>query len=220
MEDAVLKSHEDKDPAFPRGIASFISYIFHPVFIPLYAIIFLVFLHPVYFSGFSVAAKYQTLFITGLNTIFFPLLCVGLLRALGFINSVFLRTQKDRIIPYIACGIFYFWTFTVFKEQPSFHPILSSFMLGVFLASSAALIVNIYYKVSMHALGLGGWLGLFVIIANSNSMLMTWPLSIVILITGLVCTSRLMITDHTQKDIYSGLLTGIITQVIAAFVMM
>ncbi|HMJ46607.1 MAG TPA: hypothetical protein VK498_04725 [Ferruginibacter sp.] len=208
----------------PSGVirlpAILISYIFHPVFIPLYAIAFLVFVHPGYFAGFSLQSKYQTLLITALNTLFFPLLSIGLLKALGFIQSVFLRTQKDRIIPYIACGIFYFWTFTVFKEQSSFDPVLSSFMLGVFLASSAALIANIYFKVSMHAIGMGGWLGLFIIISNSNSMLMTWPLSILMLITGLVCSARLFLTDHTQKDIYSGLATGLLTQWVAAMVMM
>lgn len=218
--DDVLKNTEVKLSPFLKGIASIVSYIFHPVFIPLYAIIFLVFLHPGYFAGFALKAKFQTILITALNTIFYPFLCIGLLKGLGFINSVFLRTQKDRIIPYIACGIFFFWTYTVFKEQQSFDPILSSFMLGVFLASSAALIANIYFKVSMHAIGLGGWLGLFIIISNSNSMLMTWPLSIVIFITGLVCSARLLISDHTQKDIYSGLAIGIIVQFVAAFVIL
>src|SRR5690242_5808822 len=95
----------------------FFSYIFHPIFIPLYATFFLLYIHPSAFSGFSQAQKKQTLLIVSLNLVFFPLLSVFLLRAVGFIESIFLKTQKDRIIPYIAAGIFFFWTYTVFNQQ-------------------------------------------------------------------------------------------------------
>jgi hypothetical protein len=93
-------------------------------------------------------------------------------------------------------------------------------MLGVFLASSAALIANIYFKISMHAIGLGGWLGLFLVIANTNTMLMTWPIAAVLLITGLVCTARLIVSDHTVKEIYTGLFLGLLAQFVAAYVLL
>lgn len=200
--------------------AVFFSYLFHPIFIPLYAAWFLIFIHPSYFSGFSSHQKSQTLLIIGLNIVFYPLLSVLLLKAVGFIDSIFLRKQKDRIIPYMACGIFFFWAYTVFKQQDAYPVILSSFILGIFLASSGALLANIYFKVSMHATGVGGLTGLFIIIASSDTMLMTWPLSAVILITGLVCTSRLIVSDHTQKDIYTGLFIGMLAQFISAFITM
>ena len=95
---------------------------------------------------------------------------------------------------------------------------MPSFILGVFLAASAGLIANIYYKVSMHAIAMGGWLGLFLVIANSNSMLMTWPIAFVLLSTGIVCTSRLIVSDHTEKDIYTGLAIGLLAQFVAAAV--
>ncbi len=197
-----------------------LSYLFHPIFIPLYAVLFLVYVHPSYFSGFSDSIKLRTILILIQNAIFYPLFCILLLKGVGFITSIFLRTQQDRIIPYIACGIFFFWVFLVFKQQPIYPRILPAFMLGVFIASSAALIANIYFKISMHAIGLGGWLGLFLVIALSNSMLMTWPLAAVILITGLVCTSRLLVSDHTPKEIYVGLALGVLSQFAAAYVML
>ena len=203
---------------FLKWPANFFSYIFHPIFVPLYAIAFLVYIHPSYFSGFSANAKLYTILISGYNLIFYPLLSIVLLKAVGFIDSVFLRTKRDRIIPYMACGIFFFWAYTVFKKQDIYPPIMPSFVLGVFLAASAGLIANIYYKVSMHAIAMGGWLGLFLIIANSNSMLMTWPIAFVLLSTGIVCTSRLIVSDHTEKDIYSGLAIGLLAQFIAAAV--
>ncbi len=203
-----------------KAIASLLSYIFHPIFIPLYAVWFIAYVHPSYLSGFSNGMRLRTVLIVAQNAVFYPLFCVLLLKGVGFISSIFLRTQKDRIIPYIASGIFFFWTFIVFKEQSLFPRILPSFILGVFLASSGALIANIYFKISMHAIGVGGLVGLFIIIAGSNSMLMTWPLSAAFLIAGLVCSARLLITDHTPKDIYSGLGIGLLAQFIAAFIVL
>ena len=200
--------------------AILLYYVFHPVFIPLYAVLFLVYVHPSYFSGFADANKLRTIFILIQNAVFYPLFCIVLLKGVGFIDSLFLRTKKDRIIPYIACGIFFFWTFLVFKQQNIYPRILPSFMLGVFLASSAALIANIYFKISMHAIGLGGWLGLFLVIANTNTMLMTWPIAAVLLITGLVCTARLIVSDHTVKEIYTGFFLGLLAQFVAAYVLL
>ena len=201
-----------------KHTANFFSYLFHPIFIPIYAIAFLVFIHPSYFTGFSEQRKIMTVVISTVNLVLFPLLSVALLRAVGFIDSIFLRTRKDRIIPYMACGIFFFWAYTVFNKQSMYPPILSSFVLGVFLASSAALIANIYFKISMHAIGVGGLIGLSVVIFNSNTMLMTWPLAASLLIAGIVCTARFLVSNHTQKDIYIGLALGLAAQLAASWV--
>jgi len=200
--------------------AAFFSYIFHPVFVPVYVGLFLVYVHPSAFSGFSDVQKKQTILIILLNLVFFPLISVLLVKAVGFIDSIFLRSQKDRIIPYIVSGIFFFWAYTVFKQQAQYPLILTSFILGIFLASSVALIANIYFKISMHAIGMGGWVGIFLIIMRTNEMLMTWPLCIVLLITGLVCSARLLISSHQPRDVYMGLLVGLITQFAAAMVLM
>jgi len=89
-------------------------------------------------------------------------------------------------------------------------------MFGVFISSAVALMANVYFKISMHAIGMGGLAGLFIVIMRQNTMLMTWPLSIAILIAGLVCTSRFIVSDHSPKDIYGGLLVGLVCQFIGA----
>ena len=211
------KTEEKKNVGLAGKIyAAFFSYLFHPIFIPLYVVLFLLYIHPSAFAGFSDAQKTQTILIVILNLVFFPVISVLLLRAVGFIQSIYLRTQKDRIIPYIASGIFFFWAYTVFKQQTQYPLILTSFVLGIFLASSVALIANIYFKISMHATGMGGWLGIFLVILNTGTMLMTWPLCIVLLLTGFVCSARLLISSHKATDIYGGLFVGIITQIIAS----
>jgi hypothetical protein len=201
-----------------RFFAQIISFVFHPLFIPLYVTLFLVFVHPSYFAGYDSYNKLWLPLRIGYNTIFFPAFTVFLLYQLKFISSILLKSQKDRIIPYIACGIYYFWIYLVMRNNDEIPKILTGFLFGVFIASSAALIANIYLKVSMHAIGMGGLLGIFYLIFKSNTMLMTWPMSIAILITGIVYTARLIISDHQPKEIVVGLLIGIFTQIVAAFV--
>jgi hypothetical protein len=212
----MLSSPSEKHSLIIKLLANFFSYLFHPIFIPLYVTWMLAFIHPNYFVGFSTMGKYKILLLVAINAFAFPLITVLLLKGLGFINSIFLRTQKDLIIPYIASMTFFFWTQYVLREQNFVPRILVAFMFGVFISSSAALIANIYYKISMHAIGMGGMLGLFLVVMQQNTMLMTGPLTFVLLTTGIVCTSRMIVSDHQPKEIYTGLMVGLICQFIGA----
>ncbi len=207
-----------QQPLWLRIPAQVISMLFHPLFVPLYVVYFIIFVHPYYFSGFSTPDKAQVILIVLLNAVFFPLISVLLLKGVGFIQSIFLHTQKDRIIPYMAGSIFFFWTYHVFREQHQYPIVLTAFFFGVLLSASAALMANIYYKISMHAIGMGGLIGIGLVIMKSNTMLMTWPLCIAILIAGLVCTSRLLVSNHTNREIYMGLLFGMLCQLAAALI--
>ena len=204
-----------------RIFAHLFSVIFHPLFIPFYVVAFLIGYHPSYFTGLDYDKKFEILSITILNTIFFPAFALLIMKGLGFVKSFMLHTREDRIGPYLANMIFYFWMARVlFNYKPELTPILASFMTGVFITTALALIANVFYKISIHAIGCGGMLGIFIIIMNSNSMLMTWPLSLALLITGIVCTSRLIVSDHTQKEIYMGLLVGLVCQFGAAIIIL
>lgn len=215
------KTIKHSQPLGIKIVAHFFSYVLHPLFIPIYATLFLIYVHPSYFSGADSRTKLWLPLTVFQLTVFYPVLSVVLLKALGFADSFFLKTQKDRIIPYIINGIFFFWLFMVCKNYPGgLHPVITAFTLGIFLNASAALIINIYFKISMHAMGMGGLLGLFLVIMLYNTMLMTWPLSIAFLLTGFVCTSRLLISNHTIKEIYWGLFLGIICQLIAAAILL
>ena len=203
-------------PWIVRFIAQVFSVVFHPLFIPAIGAWFLAFVQPGYFTGISPHEKTMIVIRVAYNTIFFPALVVVLLKALGFSKSILLKTQKERIVPYIATNIFYFWIFLVFRNQPEVPLILTGFVFGAFLASSAALISNIYYKVSMHALGVGALCGLIFIIIFSGFTYSVFVTTMTIfLITGIVCTSRLIVSDHKPFDIYSGILISVICQLIA-----
>lgn len=205
-----------EQPVIVRLLAGLFSYVFHPLFIPFYITCFLIYLHPDYFTGFSSAGKQKVLILILINAVLFPGVTVLLLKGLRFIDSIHLRTQRDRIIPYIASMTFFFWTQYVLREQPYIPRVMVGLMFGVFISSAAALIANIYYKISMHAIGMGGLIGIFLVIFKENTMLMTWPLSLAFLIAGLVCSSRMIVSDHRPKEIYSGLIMGMLCQFVGA----
>lgn len=204
-------------PGIVRFFAHLFSFLFHPLFISLYATYYVVFIHPGYFNGINDQGKLWILLRVINNMVFFPLVSVLLLKGLRFIDSIFLKTQRERIIPYIISNIFFFWMYLVFRNQPEISSILTAFVFGVFVSSSVALIANIYFKISMHAIGVGGLLGFMLVILFTNpSSPVTLPLVVSLLIAGIVCTSRMIVSDHVQRDIYVGLLCGIFCQVIAA----
>ncbi len=199
-----------------RFWAHFFSVIFHPLFIPLIGAWFLAFVQPDYFTGISPHEKTMIVIRVGYNTIFYPALTVVLLKALGFSKSILLKTQRERIVPYIATNIFYFWVFLVFRNQSEVPHILTGFIFGAFLASSAGLLANIYFKISMHALGIGSLCGIMLIIIFSGfSYAVFLTAMLVFIITGIVSTSRLIVSDHKPFDIYSGILISILCQIIA-----
>ena len=204
-------------PWIIRFCANFLSFIFHPLFIPAYIAAFLLFVHPYAFSGFSPKLKMLRFISVGLLTAFFPAFVVLLLRRLGFIQSIYLKTQKERIIPYVASMFFFFWIFYVSRNLADSPPVFVILLLGVFISSIAALMSNIYFKVSMHAIAMGGMVCFFEILAIQGSFSMGIYLSLAVLIAGLVCTSRLLVSDHHPFEVYAGFFLGVISQAIAAF---
>lgn len=198
-----------------RIIAKFISIIFHPLFIPVYVVWFLLYVQPYYYAGFSNWDKSKIFISAILMFTFFPLVTVGLLKALKFIDSIFLRTQKDRIIPYVACGIWYFWMWYVWHNLPDIPSVQVKFGFAVFFASSLGLLANISIKVSMHAMAAGVMLTFMLTLAFAGAFDSALYVAIAILIAGLSCTARLIASDHSTIEIYVGLFIGIISQLIS-----
>jgi hypothetical protein len=213
----IFQHSENRYSPALRIPAQLFSYIFHPLFIPVIATWYLAFIHQGYFTGIAPQEKLMIVIRVAYSTIFFPAITVLLLKALGFIDSIFLKTQRERIIPYVAANIFYFWMYLVFRSQPRVPSILTGFIFGVFLSSSVALLANSYFKISMHALGVGALSGLLLLLIFTGSPYSTFLSAIVVfLITGFVSTSRMIVSDHQPFDIYTGIFFGIICQVISA----
>ena len=203
-------------PAWIRILAIIISYVFHPLFIPLYLTYFIIEVRSYQFDGLSDWIRLTKLLKVAVSCTFLPLVTVLLLRGLKFIDSVFLRTQRDRIIPYVICMIFYFWNWYTFKNIHDVKDLVSSSM-AIFNASVFGFLANITMKVSMHAIAAGVMTTFIALLAFEESISMSFYLSVAVLISGLVCTSRLIVSDHTPKQIYFGLFIGIFSQLAAHF---
>ena len=216
-----------RDPGFPpqpaalRWIAKIISWIFHPVFIPVYIVLFLVYIHPYLFAGFSPWDKTRVVMMAVLMFSFFPVVTVLLLKALDFIQSIYLVSQKDRIIPLVACGVWYFWITYIWWNSNKINGSFSipkeavQLALAVFIASWTGLMANIKMKISLHAISMGLMLTFILLLAFSQPLHFGITISLALLIAGLVCTSRFIVSDHSPKEVYGGLALGIASMLLA-----
>jgi len=201
---------------FIRFLAHFFSYLFHPLFITPFVIYFLIFIHPIAFAGFDQRDKIFRFIAVFFTTAFLPAFSVFLAWRLRLgVQSIQLRTQKERIIPYAIAMIFYWWAWNVYRNLPDIPVASIHFLLGSFLAVCAAWFCNIYFKISMHAIAMGGLVMFFLLFSFTDGFTSGLYLPIAILIGGIVCTSRLILSSHSLFEIYVGLFIGLLTQFIA-----
>jgi hypothetical protein len=205
-------------PKWISVLAKIVSYVFHPLFVGVMMAGYLIFIHPYFFVGFSEKQKMLKLLAVINNNVFFPLIVVVLLRALGFNKSLLLQTQKERIVPYLASITFFFWSYYVFKNQPEVPRVLVYMCRGMFISAAVALVLNNNFKISMHAIGVGGLMGLMTVILLNGNLDSGLPMMLSVLITGAVMSARKIVSDHHWFDIITGFLLGFLTQLIALWV--
>ena len=204
-------------PKVVKYIGNFISYIFHPLFIPTYFLLYLIQNIPYEFAGITPWQLQLRVFSVFWLTAFFPAFSVFLLWKLKFSDSIYLRTQKERIIPYVITMFFYWWMYYLsrhFNDQPL---ALKYFYFGIFIASAIGLIINNFIKVSLHGIGVGGMLMAVIFAGIMYPIQNIFWVSIAIVITSLVMSARMMVSNHTNKELWIGLMVGAATQTIAYF---
>ena len=211
-------------PKILQFIAKLISYIFHPLFIPTYIFLFLVYKFPFAFqisvSRDPVFELKLTLFSTFWMTAFFPAFAVFLLWRLKVIKSIYLRTQKERIIPFFVNMFFYWWMYylslnmgndKIALKQPE---VLKFFYCGIFISTVVGVIINNFIKISLHGLAAGAALAAVILFSLYYHTNINVYIVYGTLLTGCILTARLMVSNHTQQEIYSGLFVGIACQLI------
>lgn len=162
-------------------------------------------------------------------TVFFPIFATFMMKFLGLIKSIKMEEKSDRIAPLVTTGVFYMWLFINVKDNPGIPPSFSFFVLGATIAVFIGLIFNNFIKVSLHTMAVAGMLASLILIkyfySYSTFVVETFDadyiistnlvLLVVILIAGLVGTSRLLLGDHTSREVFLGYAIGIISQIIA-----
>lgn len=215
-----------------KSLAWVVSVIFHPLLIPTYMLVLLLMLNPYLFgvSSLSDPNSRLLLLLVFLYTFFIPSISVGVMYMLGMVGSVSMPDRQDRIGPYLITGMLYLWVYYNFSQNGTLPPAYTSFMLGSVIALFVAFFINIFSKISAHAVGMGGllamvvismWLysyGFFAVEIRHLGMVEFSTLGlllVVILASGLVGTARLFLKAHQPVDVYGGYLVGFITQFIA-----
>ena len=194
-----------------------VSYVFHPLFIPSYIFYLLIKVFPFEFAGINQWELNMKTFSVFWMTAFFPGFAVFLLWRLKFIDNIYLRTQKERIIPFFITMFFYWWMYYLsrnFTDQPI---VLKFFYFGIFISTSLGVIINNFIKISLHGMAMGGAVTAIIFFSLYYNTPMSLIIIAAILLTGIVSTARLLVSNHTTLEIYTGLIVGAICQIAAYY---
>jgi hypothetical protein len=205
-----------QQPLLIKWLATIISYLFHPLFIPIYLTYLIIEIRSYQFAFINPSDRRLLMLLVIISCSLIPLVSILLLRALNFIDSIYLKTQKERVVPYIICMTFYFSVWFYFKKN-HYQPDLVSMALGIFNASVAAFLINIVMKVSMHAVAMGVMTTFVALLAFTDSSSYSLYLAVAVLLSGIVCTSRLIVSDHSSREIYYGFVAGVVSQLAAHY---
>jgi hypothetical protein len=195
----------------PRSFAKFLSYILHPLLMPFYAVLLVMNLNT--YISYSISPQVQRIIVTlvFITTGALPVLTAVLLLQKGIIKSLEMDTISERRIPFITTAVFYTICFYLLKQLPV-PRLLSLMVLGATITIFIAWLLSFRWKVSIHMIGIGGLTGMmFGLSEVLNAGLLAMIIAIVIL-SGLLGTSRLILEAHTQKQIYFGFLIGFVTE--------
>lgn len=213
-----------------RSGAHIISILMHPLFAMTYVLLVLLKFNP-YLFGLATEKGEELLVITVVMlSVFFPLVAIFMMKALNMIESLQMKSRQERIGPLIVTGIFYIWLYLNIKDNTAISEVFSFFVLGSTIALFLAFFINNFSKISLHAVGMGGLvMGMFFIRQYFTYGAATFALGpigtysihinlifgIIVLMCGLVATSRMILGAHDKTDITGGFMVGVISQIIA-----
>ncbi len=196
--------------------ARFLSFVFHPVFLPLAAMALMIHTDPVVSLVLTPRMKAILLGTVLVTTVLVPLALIFLTYRVGLIGSVYMRTREERSIPLLVSAVFYYLTYYVLKglALPSlFH----MYMLGATLMIILLIAFNFFRKPSLHMAGLGGITGLLAGMSLQYETDTAWFVLAGILVSGLAGTARMKLNAHQPSDLYTGWLTGAIVMFLTGF---
>ncbi len=192
-----------------KKVLPIFSYFFHPLFIPLLAIVF-------YFlvSTNSLTTSEQLLVYTQgiIFTIILPVLCFLFLKSINKIDSIMLPIVSQRKIPLLIQSILFLVLITQ-GNMFVYIPGLYYFFLGCFISTLLALLlVLIDVKASLHMVGVSSLVAFCIAMSVYTQRNLLLEISILFFLNGLVGTSRLYMKAHTPKELLAGFFVGFIPQ--------
>ncbi len=202
-----------------RILAQFISWVFMPLFMPLYALGIALYVPSNQDYIFNVDCLYTLpdQGKWGLLSIFFifctalPGISFILLQRWGAIETIEMETRKERGLPILIMFAYCVALYALFiiKLGPG---TISKFALA--LPLSGAIVTGLFYflnrwrKVSIHAAGVGILTGFIFAYVAQHLQYEFWVLAFVVIVSGLVMSARLYLEKHSLLEMVVGWFTG------------
>jgi len=215
-----------------QKIATFFSFIFHPILLPTFATIVL-FALPSHLSNFQFVYKKGIVQIVFLSTFVSPLLMFLILVNLRVISSIYLNKRKERYIPFLMVSLIYFATYFIINNLAlgvlKVSPYIGNFILLSGIVIIITMFINLKIKSSIHMAGIGAFLSYFyVFFINENvgdilfyfyniTFLTVHFFSVIIIVVGIIATSRLILKAHNLLEIGVGFFIGLSLGFVSAF---
>jgi len=186
------------------------SYVFHPLFIPLYSVLCFMRIDE---NSLTPLQKMLVAAQVLILTVFIPVALYFLLRTIGKIDSVMAGDVRERRIPLAAQIVL---LFLLIRQSVAIEsvPELPYFYTGLLL--SAALLLGLAlarYKASLHMAGMGAMLAFIAGTGLHNSVNLISFVAFLLVLTGLVASSRLEMKAHSGKELLVGYCCGILPQI-------
>lgn len=194
-----------------KKILPIFSYLFHPIFIPVYAALIYFFGNDSYLSN---PEKYLAVFQIVIITIVIPVLIYFFLRARKQVDSIMISDISQRKTPLI---ILCFLTILLIRKSitiEQFTELYFFFLGGLFSTFTALILLFFKTKASLHMVAISALtifsIGLSI---HNQTQNINW-IALLVLMNGLVASSRLVMNAHTAKELVIGFILGIIPQLL------
>jgi len=188
-------------------ISRVVSMMFTPFYLPLVGLAALFF-----FSYLNTFPLYYILMVMGivwLFTVLMPTMLIHLYRRYHGWTPIQLGVRERRMVPYVISILCYFTCFYIMSLSRTPHTI-TSILIAALAVQMLCAMTNVWWKVSTHSAAIGGVAGgllSFSLIFNFNPV---WWLCLVILLGGMVGTSRMILRQHTLPQVVVGFFVGLL----------
>ena len=191
-----------------RIVAQTVSYAFHPLLMASIAV-FVLFNSGHYLSVVNAGIRDTIYSIFFILTFLLPALFIPVLYYFGLISKLEIDLRKDRLLPLISTTIIYALAF-YFMQRISMPPILLKVIFSAIVVLVACTVITIFWKISLHSIGLGGLLGFVIYIGINSNLNVLLVGFIIIIVSGLVGSARLYLERHKPWQVYGGFLIGLV----------
>lgn len=194
-----------------KVFSNLISYLLHPLFIPIGGTIAYFLITPKYTPLEIQSASILPIFIL---TVIIPIVTFFILKNVGLVNSIFLETATERKYPlYIHASIILLILYKVIPNN--YVSELYFYFTGLLGATVACLLLLLFnFKTSLHAVGVSGLLMYLINLSIHFEINLIIAISIFILLTGAVLTARLYLKAHTRIELIIGVFIGLLSQLL------